>query len=165
MTAIVRLTFVCMGNICRSPTAHGVMRHKVRAAGWADRVHVDSAGTHGWHEGAPPDERSIAHARKRGYDIGDLRSRPLVEADFVRSDLLLVMDERNLADAREIGAAEHHAKLRLLTDFGRRHRAAAVSHSTAPSRHATARPSPDQSYTVTNRVVAACRRRTRHGTR
>lgn len=126
MNPPIRLTFVCMGNICRSPTAHGVMRAKVRAAGWADRVHVDSAGTHGWHEGSPPDERAIVHARRRGYEIADLRSRPLAAADFVRSDLLLVMDERNLADARDIGDEAHHAKLRLLTDFGRRHRAASV---------------------------------------
>jgi protein-tyrosine phosphatase len=126
MAATLRLTFVCMGNICRSPTAHGVMRDKVRAAGWADRVAVDSAGTHGWHAGSPPDERAIAHARRRGYDIAGLRSRPLVQADFERADLLLVMDERNLADARDIGAAEHHVKLRLLAEFARRHRATSV---------------------------------------
>lgn len=122
----LRLLFVCMGNICRSPTAHGVMRHKLRVAGWAGRVLVDSAGTHGWHVGEPPDERSVAHARRRGYDIADLRSRPLREGDFAQFDLLLVMDERNLADARDLGPTRHHRKLRLLTDFGVRLRAPSV---------------------------------------
>jgi protein-tyrosine phosphatase len=122
----LRLLFVCMGNICRSPTAHGVMRHKVRLAGLERAVAVGSAGTHGWHEGNPPDERAMAHARRRGYDLADLRARPLRPADFEHADLLLVMDARNLDDARAIGAAAHHGKLRLLTEFGLVHRAAEV---------------------------------------
>lgn len=121
-----RLVFVCTGNICRSPTAHGVMRAKLRAAGLAARIDVDSAGTGGWHEGSPPDERAIAHARRRGYAIDDLRARPLRAADFERADLLLVMDRRNLADARAIGAAAQHAKLRLLGAYSRNHRGAEV---------------------------------------
>jgi protein-tyrosine phosphatase len=122
----LRLLFVCMGNICRSPTAHGVMRHKVRTAGLEQAIEVDSAGTHGWHEGNPPDERAIAHARRRGYDLSDLRARPLRALDFERADLLLVMDEDNRAAARRIGAAAHHGKLRLLTEFGLVHRAPEV---------------------------------------
>ena len=121
-----RLLFVCMGNICRSPTAHGVMRHKVRAAGLEHAIAVDSAGTHGWHEGDPPDERAIAHARRRGYDIADLRARPLRPADFERFDLLLVMDEDNRAAARRIGAAAQHGKLRMLTEYALAHRAREV---------------------------------------
>ena len=69
-----RLLFVCMGNICRSPTAHGVMRAKLAAAGLGDRVEVDSAGTHAYHVGEPPDARSQEHAARRGYDLSDLRA-------------------------------------------------------------------------------------------
>lgn len=121
-----RLLFVCMGNICRSPTAHGVMRAKLRAAGLDGRITVDSAATHGWHEGSPPDERAVAHALRRGWDIADLRARPLRAADFELSDLLLVMDRRNLDDARAIGAPRWHGKLQLLAGWGRAHRAAEV---------------------------------------
>ncbi|MDR7306802.1 low molecular weight protein-tyrosine-phosphatase [Rhodoferax saidenbachensis] len=67
-----RLLFVCMGNICRSPTAHGVMCHKVLQRGWQDRVLVDSAGTHNYHPGEAPDPRSQTHAARRGYDLSDL---------------------------------------------------------------------------------------------
>ncbi|MBN8508970.1 MAG: low molecular weight phosphotyrosine protein phosphatase [Burkholderiales bacterium] len=121
-----RLLFVCMGNICRSPTAHGVMRHKLRVAGPDGAIEVDSAGTHGWHEGDPPDERAIAHAHRRGYDIADLRARPLRPADFERFDLLLVMDGANRAAARRIGPAVQHGNLRLLTAYGLVHHAAEV---------------------------------------
>jgi protein-tyrosine phosphatase len=69
------ILFVCMGNICRSPTAHGVFAHLVRAQGMADFVAVDSAGTHNYHPGEPPDPRSQKHARKRGYDLSTLRVR------------------------------------------------------------------------------------------
>jgi protein-tyrosine phosphatase len=121
-----RLLFVCMGNICRSPTAHGVMRHKVRVAGLEAAIDVDSAGTHGWHEGDPPDERAIEHARRRGYHIADLRARALRPADFERFDRLLVMDEANRAAARRIGPAAQHGKLRLLTEYRLGHRAIEV---------------------------------------
>ena len=121
-----RLLFVCMGNICRSPTAHGVMRRKVLDAGLAHAIEVDSAGTHGWHASGPPDERAVAHARRRGYAIADLRARALRADDFERADLLLVMDRRNLDDARAIGATTHHGKLRLLAAYGLVHRAAEV---------------------------------------
>lgn len=90
-----------MGNICRSPTAHGVLRAQLKAAGLAGRVEVDSAGTHGYHVGEPPDERSQRHARARGVEIGDLRARRLEAADFEHFDLVLAMDEDNLALARE----------------------------------------------------------------
>lgn len=114
------VTFVCMGNICRSPTAHGVFRRKVQQAGWADAVHVDSAGTHNYHPGEPPDERSQQHAAQRGYDLSDLRARQLCESDFVRSDLLLCMDWDNLALVQEACPPEQRHKLRRLTEFCQR---------------------------------------------
>ena len=88
--------FVCMGNICRSPTAHGVFRHKVREQGLSEAVEVDSAATHNFHPNSPPDERSQAHAAKRGYDLSDLRARQIKAADFEEFDLILVMDHDNL---------------------------------------------------------------------
>lgn len=115
-----RLTFVCMGNICRSPTAHGVMRHKLREAGLAERVAVSSAGTHAWHEGEPPDLRSQQHARRRGYELADLRARRLLAEDFERSHLVLVMDWDNLALAEQLCPPEHRTRLRRLTEFCRR---------------------------------------------
>ena len=115
-----RITFVCMGNICRSPTAHGVMRHKVREAGLGGRVEVSSAGTHAYHVGEPPDHRSQHHARRRGYDLSDLRARRLVADDFERSDLVLVMDWDNLALAEELCPADRRPRLKRLTEFSRR---------------------------------------------
>lgn len=116
----IRILMVCMGNICRSPTAEGVLRHKLKAAGLDDRVEVDSCGTHAhWHDGKAPDARSVAHARKRGYDLSALRARRLADADFERHDLILVMDEDNWAAVTERCAPEHHAKLARLGQQGR----------------------------------------------
>lgn len=81
--------FICMGNICRSPTAHGVFRQKVIDHGLAHGVRVDSAGTHNYHPGSPPDERSQSHAARRGYDLSDLRARQILRADFETCDLIL----------------------------------------------------------------------------
>jgi len=122
----LHITFVCMGNICRSPTAHGVFRHKVLQAGWADAVHVDSAGTHGYHPGEPPDRRSQVYARARGYELADLRARQLKPGDFEAADLLLVMDADNLAHASRHCPPQHRHKLRRLTEFCRTHRSADV---------------------------------------
>jgi len=121
-----RVIFVCMGNICRSPTAHGVFRERVRTAGWAHRVSVDSAATHDYHPGEAPDRRSQWHARQRGFDLSDLRARLLLEHDFERADLLLVMDDGNLAAAAAGCPPEHRPKLRRLTEFCRRHEHRAV---------------------------------------
>jgi protein-tyrosine phosphatase len=88
--------FVCLGNICRSPTAEGVFRHKVDAAGLASRIHIDSAGTGDWHIGHPPDRRAIAAARLRGYDLAALRARQVGSEDFARFDWILAMDHSNL---------------------------------------------------------------------
>ena len=109
--------FVCMGNICRSPTAHGVFRQKVIDQGLAHWVQVDSAGTHNYHPGSPPDERSQSHAAKRGYDLSDLRARQIRDVDFERHDLILVMDLENLALVQEECPPEHQHKIRRLTEF------------------------------------------------
>lgn len=106
-----RVLFVCMGNICRSPTAHGVMESKLAAAGL--RIEVDSAGTHGYHVGAPPDERSQAHAKRRGYELSAQRARQLQAADFERFDLVLAMDEDNLARAAAICPRSRRDRLQL----------------------------------------------------
>lgn len=116
-TARVRVLMVCMGNICRSPTAEAVLRHKLRERGLAAAVEVDSAGTHGWHEGAPADERSQRHARKRGYDLTGLRSRPVSEQDFEQFDLLLAMDWENLAHLEDACPPQHRRKLQRLMAF------------------------------------------------
>lgn len=110
-----RILFFCMGNICRSPTAEGVMRAKLAAAGLD--VEVDSAGTHGYHVGAPPDERSQEHALKRGYDLSTLRARKLEANDFARFDLVLAMDDDNLAHAQRLCPPAQRHRLQLLMDY------------------------------------------------
>ncbi|KTT14358.1 protein tyrosine phosphatase [Pseudomonas oryzihabitans] len=93
----LRILFVCMGNICRSPTAEGILRNKLAAAGLAEAVELDSAGTGDWHRGKAPDSRAIQAAAGRGYDISGLRARQVTAADFQRFDLILAMDHDNLA--------------------------------------------------------------------
>lgn len=97
---MTRVLFVCLGNICRSPTAEAVFRARAEAAGL--RVTVDSCGTGGWHTGEPPYLPAIEAAAKRGYDLRALRARQLTAADFTAFDHILVMDRANLADARAI---------------------------------------------------------------
>ncbi|MCU1441705.1 MAG: phosphotyrosine protein phosphatase [Rhodoglobus sp.] len=108
---------VCTGNICRSPTAEGVLRHRVQQAGLADRVHIDSAGTHDYHVGSPPDERSSHHASLRGYDLSDQRARQVAAADFDRFDLILAMDDGHLELLEEDCPAQHRHKLRRMMEF------------------------------------------------
>ena len=117
MDRIYTVLFVCMGNICRSPTAHGVLRARLAEAGLAARVLVDSAGTHNYHPGEPPDQRSQGHARQRGYELSDLRARQIRAIDFVEADLILAMDWDNLAALQAICPPQHAAKLRRLTEF------------------------------------------------
>lgn len=111
------ILFVCMGNICRSPTAEGVLRHKVRQAGLEGRVLVASAGTHDYHPGEPPDERSQHHARKRGYDLSAQRARQVRAADYGDFDLILAMDWDNLAMLEADCPAPYAHKLRRLMEF------------------------------------------------
>lgn len=120
------ILFVCMGNICRSPTAHGVLRQKVLENGLANLVRVDSAGTHNYHPGSPPDERSQAHAARRGYDLSDLRARQIRDADYSRHDLILAMDWDNLALLKQECPADGQDKLRRLTEFCEHHESAVV---------------------------------------
>lgn len=102
-----RILFVCLGNICRSPTAEAVFRQIAQAAGLP--VRVDSAGTGGWHVGEPPHPPMIAAAARRGYDLRPLRARQLQPADFTRFDHVLVMDGQNLRDARALRALRARA--------------------------------------------------------
>ena len=126
-TAPTTLLFVCMGNICRSPTAHGVMRHKALAQGWGpDVLRIDSAGTHNYHPGAAPDPRSLQHAVRRGYAFADLRARQLEANDFASADLILVMDWDNLALVEAQCPDYNHHKVRRLTEFCTRHDASVV---------------------------------------
>lgn len=118
--------FICMGNICRSPTAHGVFRQKVIDHGLAHGVRVDSAGTHNYHPGSPPDERSQAHAARRGYDLSDLRARQILRADFETYDLILAMDWDNLALIQAACPPQHQHKLRRLTEFCQHHHSPVV---------------------------------------
>jgi protein-tyrosine phosphatase len=92
---MVKLLFVCTGNICRSSTAHGILRHRLAAAGLADQVAVASAGTHGYHRGEPPDPRAIATARRFGVDISDLRAQRVSASDLDRFDRIVVMAEEH----------------------------------------------------------------------
>ncbi|MDM7456585.1 MAG: low molecular weight protein-tyrosine-phosphatase [Tepidimonas sp.] len=116
-----RVVFFCMGNICRSPTAHGVFRQRLQDRNLHQRVAVSSAGTHAYHVGEPPDPRSQHHARLRGYDLADLRARQLTALDCERADLLLAMDWDNLALAEALCPPPHRRKLRRLTEFCRHH--------------------------------------------
>ena len=122
----VRVLMVCMGNICRSPTAQGVLQQRVQDAGLADRIHIDSAGTHGWHVGAPPDERAQEHALRRGYDLSGQRARKLSRQDFDDFDWVLVMDAANERAARALCPSDRTSRLRRLTDFCRTHSASEV---------------------------------------
>jgi len=115
----VSVLFVCMGNICRSPTAEGVFRQRLAAQPWAARVRVDSAGTHGdYHAGEPPDPRTRSAARARGYDLDGLRARKVTEEDLRRFDYILAMDEDNLWRLQALAGADPalRGKLALMMD-------------------------------------------------
>jgi protein-tyrosine phosphatase len=109
--------FVCMGNICRSPTAQGVFRHLVAQAGLAEQVRIDSAGTHNYHPGSPPDERSQMHALRRGYDLSAQRARRVRPLDFEEFDLILAMDWDNLTLLEDDCPPAHAHKLKRFMEF------------------------------------------------
>ena len=116
----IAVCFVCLGNICRSPSAEAVMLHQVAQAKLADRIVVDSAGTGDWHIGQPPDERAQRAAKRRGYDLSSLRGRQIAADDFARFDLLIAMDDANAAALAQICPPEHRDKIRLLMEFATR---------------------------------------------
>lgn len=149
MQAQYSVLMVCTGNICRSPTAEGVLRHLVNEAGLHDAIRIDSAGTIDYHVGSPPDQRSCAYARRRGYDLSALRARRIQPLDFERFDLILAMDWENLEDLRDACPPRHRHKLRRLMEF-------------APSGMAEVVPDPyyggrDEFETVLDQVEQACR--------
>ena len=114
MTSVL---FVCMGNICRSPTAEGVFRHHAESAGLEDRLVIDSAGTHAYHAGEPADRRARAAAQRRGISLEGISARRVAAEDFERFDFILAMDEDNLARLRAESPEEHHHKVRLFLEF------------------------------------------------
>lgn len=110
-----------MGNICRSPTAEAVFRAQVESAGLDGRILIDSAGTHGYHIGTPPDQRAQRAAQRRGYEMGGLRGRQVEAADFERFDYVLAMDHANLSILRALRPKEQRGHLGLLLEFARQH--------------------------------------------
>ncbi|HKM38468.1 MAG TPA: low molecular weight protein-tyrosine-phosphatase [Thiopseudomonas sp.] len=110
----MKVLFVCLGNICRSPTAEGVFRKYLADSALADKVTVDSAGTADWHTGKGPDPRTCEAALKRGYDLSKLQARQATADDFHNFDLILAMDKSNLANLEALRPANSRAELDLL---------------------------------------------------
>lgn len=113
----MRILFCCMGNICRSPTAEGVFRRVLIERAPDLEIHIDSAGTHDYHVGEPPDVRARAAASRRGIDISRLRARQVATEDFERFDLILAMDEENLSELKRRADRTYHERIRLLMEF------------------------------------------------
>jgi protein-tyrosine phosphatase len=113
----MRILFVCMGNICRSPSAEGVFRRVLNERAAQLYVQIDSAGTHDYHIGEPPDARAREAALRRGVDLSELRARQVAANDFELFDLILAMDEENLRELRARAQAKHHERIRLLMDY------------------------------------------------
>jgi len=113
----LEVLFVCMGNICRSPTAQGVFRKRLEREGLQGMIGTDSAGTLAYHTGEPPDQRARETARRRGIELGDLRARPVAPEDFPRFEYVLAMDQENLLSLSEICPRGLEHKLRLFMDF------------------------------------------------
>ncbi|MFT7561456.1 MAG: protein-tyrosine phosphatase [Flavobacteriales bacterium] len=114
---MVRVLFVCLGNICRSPTADGVFRKLVADAGLSDKIGIDSAGTAAWHVGKSPDPRSTEVAAKRHYNLSVLRARQALSEDFHTFDYVLAMDESNVQDLKDIRPDNAKAKLELFLSY------------------------------------------------
>jgi protein-tyrosine phosphatase len=119
MTGEYRILCVCTGNICRSPTAEGVLRHRFEGAGLGKRVNIDSAGTHGYHIGEPPDARSAQTARRRGYNLAGQRARQIRRQDFQEFDLILAMDQGHLRQMLAVMPKQPRAELALMMSFAR----------------------------------------------
>jgi len=117
----VSVLFVCMGNICRSPTAQGLFEALLTQRGWRERVKVDSAGTHAYHIGSAPDERAQAAAARRGVDLALQRARQVAACDFDNFDYILAMDRHNLSILQEmVQTVEQKQRLRLFMGFASR---------------------------------------------
>ncbi len=114
----VKVLFVCLGNICRSPTAEGVFLKVVADAGLSKHIKVDSAGTAGWHQGRAPDARTIAVAKKKGYDLSVLSARQVLKNDFEKFDYILAMDAGNLNDLAKLKPINYKGFLGLFLAFG-----------------------------------------------
>ncbi len=114
---MVKVLFVCLGNICRSPTAEGVFRAVVRAQGMEEIIFIDSAGTHAYHLGEPPDARAQAAAARRGIDLSGLRGRQATALDIESFDYILAMDRENLTNLHALSPQGHEHKVRLFMDF------------------------------------------------
>jgi protein-tyrosine phosphatase len=113
----ISVLFVCMGNICRSPTSEGVFRKHVEDAGLSDRIHTDSAGTHAYHTGEPADRRAQAAAERRGFSLADIRARRVRQEDFGLFDYILAMDEANLLALRGIAPDDSQCEVRLFLEY------------------------------------------------
>jgi protein-tyrosine phosphatase len=113
----IGVLFVCMGNICRSPTAEGVFRHHVNERGLADRIIADSAGTHAYHVGDPADRRACAAAERRGISLANIRARRISNSDFEEFDYIIAMDEDNQQRLLDQAPEEHRSKVRLFLSF------------------------------------------------
>jgi protein-tyrosine phosphatase len=116
MTAAIRVLVVCTGNICRSPTGEGVLRHLAEKRGLSDRVHVASAGTHDYHVGEPPDPRTLKHASRRGYDFSAQRAAQVSARDFQEYDYILAMDRSHLRILRSMHPPGAKAKVGLFLE-------------------------------------------------
>jgi protein-tyrosine phosphatase len=114
---MTRILFVCLGNICRSPSAEGVFASRLQQSALAQQVQIDSAGTGGYHTGEPPDRRATAAALKRGYDLRAQRARAVADEDFSRFDLILAMDQSNLDNLRARAPTNAKAQLGLFMAF------------------------------------------------
>lgn len=113
----VSVLFVCLGNICRSPTAHAVFRKLVQDEGLAEQVLIDSAGTAAYHVGKHPDMRSMETARQKGIEMMDLRARKVDFADFYEYDYVLAMDDENFYNLKELALPEHYDKIQMFLDY------------------------------------------------
>ena len=118
---MTKVLFVCMGNICRSPMAEGMFRHAIKQAGLENQVQIDSAGTHSYHIGSPPDTRAQQASKKRGVDISGLRSRLVSDKDFAEYGYILIMDGANHDNLIRRAPSQHHGKIRRLLSFSRKY--------------------------------------------
>ncbi len=121
-----KVLFVCMGNICRSPTAEGILRKMLKMHGLDKEVFVDSAGTHAYHVGKNPDPRAQAAAAKRGYDISQIVSRQITDDDFRKADMILAMDWDNMTLLQQQCPRQHQHKIQLLMRYSTEHDEAIV---------------------------------------